>query len=43
MLAALAERVEGPGTGGPGPIAALADRLAWSGADQVREKGIVER
>ncbi|MFF3444250.1 hypothetical protein [Streptosporangium sp. NPDC002721] len=33
MLAALAERVEKPGpdgTGGPGPIAALADRLAWS-------------
>ncbi|WP_440072258.1 relaxase/mobilization nuclease domain-containing protein [Streptosporangium sp. OZ121] len=29
MLAALAERVEGRG-GGPGPIAALADRLAWS-------------
>jgi len=30
MVAALAERIETPSTGGPGPIAALADRLAWS-------------
>ncbi|WP_051752892.1 relaxase/mobilization nuclease domain-containing protein [Streptosporangium amethystogenes] len=30
MVAALAERIETPSAGGPGPIAALADRLAWS-------------
>ncbi|MGW0594360.1 hypothetical protein [Streptosporangium sp. NPDC002607] len=30
LLAGLAERIEGPGAGGPGPIAAPADRLAWS-------------
>ncbi|WP_436757939.1 relaxase/mobilization nuclease domain-containing protein [Streptosporangium sp. V21-05] len=30
MVAALAERIETPSAGGPGPISALADRLAWS-------------